>query len=70
MFPAHLAARTKADHRDMCQVLWSDVLCCHGAGVVEQVIDCSGGDDINEESGGKRKAAALLQVLRAQVPPP
>lgn len=35
-------------------------------GVVEQVIDCSGGDDISEESGGKRKAAALLQVLRAQ----
>ncbi len=37
--------------------------------MLEQVIDCSGGDEVNEETGGRRKAAALLQVLRAQVGP-
>ena len=36
-------------------------------GVLEQVVDCSGGEEISEESGSKRKAAALLQVLREQV---
>lgn len=36
-------------------------------GVLEQVLDCSGGDDISEESGRQRKLDALLALLRGQV---
>lgn len=36
-------------------------------GVLEQLVDCSGGDVINEETGFERKAAALLRVLKEQV---
>ena len=35
-------------------------------GCVEQIIDCSGGDEINEESGIQRKCAALLGSLQEQ----
>ncbi|CAL8471592.1 g11134 [Coccomyxa elongata] len=35
-------------------------------GVLEQLVDCSGGDVINEETGFERKAAALLRVLKEQ----
>ncbi|GAB4820362.1 hypothetical protein N2152v2_007408 [Parachlorella kessleri] len=35
-------------------------------GVVEQLVDCSGGDEVSEESGTRRKAAALLAVLQEQ----
>jgi ATP-dependent RNA helicase DDX18/HAS1 len=35
--------------------------------VLEQLVDCSGGDVINEETGFERKAAALLRVLKEQV---
>lgn len=37
------------------------------AGVLEQVLDCSGGEDISEESGRQRKLDALLALLRGQV---
>lgn len=30
-------------------------------------MDCSGGEEINEETGFNRKAGALLQLLRSQV---
>lgn len=40
---------------------------CPLPGVLEQVLDCSGGDDITEESGRQRKLDALLQLLRTQV---
>jgi len=30
-------------------------------------VDCSGGEEINEETGFNRKAGALLQLLRSQV---
>lgn len=43
---------------------WPAVAC---AGVLEQVLDCSGGEDITEESGRQRKLDALLQLLRVQV---
>lgn len=34
--------------------------------MVEQLVDCSGGDEVSEESGFQRKAAALLAVLQEQ----
>lgn len=45
-------------------------------GVLEQLVDCSGGDVINEDTGFARKSDALLRVLKeqvhapAQLPPP
>jgi ATP-dependent RNA helicase DDX18/HAS1 len=33
-------------------------------GVTEQIVDCSGGDEITEESGMRRKAAALFAALQ------
>ena len=33
------------------------------------MLDCSGGDDISEESGRQRKLDALLALLRGQVLP-
>lgn len=33
-------------------------------GVTEQLVDCSGGGEVSEESGFRRKAAALLAVLQ------
>ena len=33
-------------------------------GVTEQIVDCSGGDEITEESGMRRKAAALFACLQ------
>jgi ATP-dependent RNA helicase DDX18/HAS1 len=36
-------------------------------GVLEQLVDCSGGDVISEEAGFARKAAGLERVLREQV---
>ena len=33
-------------------------------GVTEQLVDCSGGDEISEESGQKRKLAALLSLIQ------
>jgi ATP-dependent RNA helicase DDX18/HAS1 len=33
-------------------------------GVTEQIVDCSGGDEITEESGMRRKAAALFASLQ------
>ena len=35
-------------------------------GSLEQLIDCSGGEEINEETGYARKAVALLVVLKDQ----
>jgi ATP-dependent RNA helicase DDX18/HAS1 len=35
-------------------------------GCIEQIIDCSGGDEISEESGIQRKSAALLGSLQEQ----
>ncbi len=35
-------------------------------GVVEQLVDCSGGEEINEETGQERKGEALLRVMREQ----
>ena len=35
-------------------------------GCVEQIIDCSGGDEISEESGMLRKSAAMLASLQEQ----
>ena len=34
--------------------------------MVEQLVDCSGGDEVSEESGTRRKAAALFAVLQEQ----
>jgi hypothetical protein len=53
-------------HGDKCS---SGQTCCWRAppGVLEQVLDCSGGDDISEESGRQRKLDALLALLRSQV---
>ena len=36
-------------------------------GVLEQLVDCSGGDIIDEDSGFERKAAALERILKEQV---
>eukprot|EP00887_Chlorella_sp_A99_P006189 scaffold3.g6189.t1 len=33
-------------------------------GITQQLVDCSGGDEVNEETGFARKAAALLALLR------
>ncbi|GMH37460.1 hypothetical protein BSKO_05333 [Bryopsis sp. KO-2023] len=33
-------------------------------GVTEQLVDCSGGEEINEESGQRRKMAALMSLLQ------
>lgn len=33
---------------------------------MEQLIDCSGGEEISEESGFQRKAVALLEVVKRQ----
>ena len=33
-------------------------------GVSENVIDCSGGDEVNEETGFLRKADRLVQLMR------
>lgn len=38
-------------------------------GITEQLVDCSGGGEVSEESGFKRKAAALLAVLQEQRAP-
>lgn len=35
-------------------------------GVIEQIIDCSGGDEITEESGIQRKCTALLASIQEQ----
>lgn len=39
------------------------------AGITEQLVDCSGGDEVNEETGFQRKAAALYAVLQEQRAP-
>ena len=36
-------------------------------GVLEQLVDCSGGDVISEDAGFERKAAALERILKEQV---
>ncbi|KAL4458181.1 hypothetical protein ABPG75_013046 [Micractinium tetrahymenae] len=38
-------------------------------GITEQLVDCSGGDEVNEETGFLRKAAALYAVLQEQRAP-
>ena len=38
-------------------------------GITEQLVDCSGGDEVTEESGFLRKAAALFAVLQEQRAP-
>lgn len=38
-------------------------------GITEQLVDCSGGGEVSEESGFRRKAAALLAVLQEQRAP-
>lgn len=38
-------------------------------GITEQLVDCSGGDEVSEESGFRRKAAALFAVLQEQRAP-
>ncbi|KAG2448777.1 hypothetical protein HYH02_006129 [Chlamydomonas schloesseri] len=50
--------------------VWPDLMPVFGpglhrtaAGLVEELVDCSGGDDISEESGRKRKLEALQTVL-------
>lgn len=35
-------------------------------GTAERVIDCSGGEDINEDTGFLRKADRLVQLMREQ----
>ncbi|EFN54452.1 hypothetical protein CHLNCDRAFT_135879 [Chlorella variabilis] len=35
-------------------------------GITEQLVDCSGGDEVSAESGFQRKAAALFAVLQEQ----
>jgi len=35
-------------------------------GCVEQIIDCSGGDEISEESGIQRKSVAMLASYRSR----
>jgi ATP-dependent RNA helicase DDX18/HAS1 len=39
------------------------LLCCCAAGVVEELIDCSGGDDISLETGTARKLEALAKAI-------
>jgi len=39
------------------------------AGITEQLVDCSGGSEVSEESGVQRKAAALFAVLQEQRAP-
>lgn len=34
-------------------------------GVSEQLVDCSGGEIINEETGQKRKAQAALSLIKS-----
>jgi ATP-dependent RNA helicase DDX18/HAS1 len=38
-------------------------------GALEQLVDCSGGEEINEETGFERKSEALLRVVKEQVRP-
>lgn len=38
---------------------------CTAPGVTEQLIDCSGGDVISEETGQKRKAEALMYLIQS-----
>lgn len=38
-------------------------------GITEQLVDCSGGDEVTEESGFQRKADALFAVLQEQRAP-
>ena len=38
-------------------------------GITEQLVDCSGGNEVSEESGFQRKAAALFAVLQEQRAP-
>lgn len=44
-------------------------LCWSPSGVTEQVVDCSGGDEISEESGQKRKLVELLSLLQTHKMP-
>jgi ATP-dependent RNA helicase DDX18/HAS1 len=37
--------------------------------IIEQLVDCSGGDEVTEESGRRRKMAALYAVLQEQKAP-
>jgi ATP-dependent RNA helicase DDX18/HAS1 len=38
-------------------------------GVTEQIVDCSGGDEVSEESGAQRKSAALFAALQERRAP-
>jgi len=40
--------------------------CRPAPGSLEQLVDCSGGEDISEDSGFERKAVAMLSVLKDQ----
>ena len=49
-------------------------LCCPrtpspATGITEQLVDCSGGTEVSEETGFQRKAAALFAVLQEQRAP-
>ena len=66
--PEHTHALLTETFHD-CTFIVGPGLHCTAPGIVEQLVDCSGGDIINEETGQKRKAEALLPLLRSQKGP-
>ena len=51
---------------ELCEmnVAWVAGLHRTAPGVMQRLVDCSGGDEINEDSGIQRKADTLLRLLR------
>lgn len=66
---ACLQACLRSLHTTTCRVAAQCALkqralwCLPPAGVVEELIDCSGGDDISLETGTARKLEALMTAL-------
>lgn len=61
--PADVHARLEPDFPGLVAVLGPG-LHRTAPGVLEQIVDCSGGDEISEESGSQRKRAALFAALQ------
>jgi len=70
-----VAGRPLLNQHNLVNPVWSSlstaefiVVVCHrpAPGSTEQLVDCSGGNDISEESGFERKAVAMLGILKDQ----
>ncbi|KXZ46522.1 hypothetical protein GPECTOR_43g959 [Gonium pectorale] len=60
--PQHVVAELRTLWPDL-QPLFGPGLHRTAAGLVEELVDCSGGDEVSEDSGRKRKLEALQQLL-------